>query len=107
MKAVSNDDPSAEHGRHSSDGGSIGSDGVAAEQSEALAAARSKARSELEALFVDLYPAGNAEEDGLKTSRSERLSKGYESSTLTYGEVSAVGVSCFANCQESRHSSVV
>lgn len=70
---------------------------MAEELSRTLAAAaRSKARSELETLFVGLYPAGNAEEDGLKTSRNERLSKGYESITLTYGEVSAVGVRCFA-----------
>lgn len=93
---ATNDYPSAELGRHSSNDGSVGSVGAAEEeQSETLAAARSKARSELAALFVDLYPAGNDAEDGLKTSRNERLSKGYESVTLTYGEVSAVGVSCF------------
>lgn len=85
---------SAEIGRHHSDGGSIGSDGVAEEPSEALAAARSTARSELDSLFSDLYP-GNDGEDGLKASRNERLSKGYQSVTLTYGEVSAVGVRCF------------
>lgn len=78
------------------DDGSIDSDVVAEEQNGALAAARSNARSQLESLFVELYPAGTDEEDGLKTSRNERLSKGYQSVTLTYGEVSAIGVRCFS-----------
>lgn len=43
-------------------------------------------------LFPKLYPA-LPEENGLKASRHERLSKGYESTTLTYGEVSERGVS--------------
>lgn len=89
--AAIHDDPSAEHGRRSSDDGSINSGGVAGEQRRTMVAARSK---ELEGLFLDLYP-GNEEEDGLKTSRNERLSKGYESITLTYGEVSAAGVRRF------------
>ena len=79
--------------RQSSDDGSVASRDATEEESEnRVTAARSKTRSELECLFVDLYPTGHAEEDGLKTSRNERLSKGYESITLTYGEVSAVGV---------------
>lgn len=55
-------------------------------------AARDVARSKLDALFASLYPE-LPEEDGLKTSRNERLEKGYRSVTLTYGEVSAIGVS--------------
>ena len=43
-------------------------------------------------LFAALYP-DLPEEDGLKASRNERLSNGYRSITLTYGEVSASGVS--------------
>lgn len=71
-------------------------------QAEALAAARSQARSELESVFSALYPPDLPEEDGMKTSRNERLSKGYQSIALTYGEVSATGVSfcvgvCFFN----------
>eukprot|EP00904_Undaria_pinnatifida_P012720 jgi/Undpi1/8579/HiC_scaffold_25.g11044.m1 len=41
-------------------------------------------------LFAALYP-DLPEEDGLKASRNERLSNGYRSITLTYGEVSASG----------------
>lgn len=95
---ATNDDFSAENGRENSEFGKIGSDGVEEEQSEALAAARSDARSELESLFFELYP-GTDEEDGLKTSRNERLSKGYQSVTLTYGEVSAKGVRCLKTCE--------
>ncbi len=84
-----NDDSSTEHDQHSSDdGGSMSKD-----KSEALAA-RGRCRTELEALFSGLYPPA-AEEDGMRTSRNERLSKGYESISLTYGEVSATGVSFF------------
>lgn len=47
---------------------------------------------DLDGLFASLYP-DLPEEDGLKASRNERLSKGYRSITLTYGEVSVRGVS--------------
>ena len=43
-------------------------------------------------LFAALYPS-LPEEDGLQASRNERLANGYRSITLTYGEVSASGVS--------------
>ena len=43
-------------------------------------------------LFAALYP-NLPEEDGLNASRNERLANGYRSITLTYGEVSASGVS--------------
>lgn len=48
----------------------------------------------LDEIFPQLYPQV-PEEDGLKASRHERLSKGYKSVTLTYGEVSGQGVSFF------------
>lgn len=44
----------------------------------------------LDEIFPQLYPRV-PEEDGLKASRHERLSKGYNSVTLTYGEVSGHG----------------
>ncbi|CAM9133824.1 unnamed protein product [Scytosiphon promiscuus] len=53
--------------------------------------ATAQARVELESVFSALYPAELPEENGMKASRNERLSKGYESVTLTYGEVSATG----------------
>lgn len=62
------------------------------QQGEALAAA-AQARAKLESVFSALYPRELPEENGMKASRNERLSKGYESVTLTYGEVSATGVS--------------
>ncbi|CAM9319289.1 unnamed protein product, partial [Hapterophycus canaliculatus] len=71
---------------------SSGSDVTASGQqrSEALAAT-ALARSKLESVFPALYPPELPEEDGMKASRNERLSKGYKSVTLTYGEVSATG----------------
>ena len=48
-------------------------------------------RADLERLFASLYP-GLPEEDGLRASRNERLSRGYGSVSLTYGEISAFGV---------------
>lgn len=83
------DDSSTDHDQHSSDDGGS----VSKEQSEALVA-RGRSKTELETLFAGLYPPA-AEEDGMRTSRNERLSKGYESISLTYGEVSATGVSFF------------
>ena len=82
-------DSSTGHDQHSSDDGG----GDASKEDHEALAARSRSRLELEALFSGLYPRA-AEEDGMKTSRNERLSKGYESVSLTYGEVSATGVSC-------------
>ncbi|CAN0299581.1 unnamed protein product, partial [Ectocarpus sp. 12 AP-2014] len=73
------------------DGGGEDDSGIEQRQAEALAAARSQARCELESVFSALYPPDLPEEDGMKTSRNERLSKGYQSIALTYGEVSATG----------------
>lgn len=51
----------------------------------------SPARIDFEELFASLY-LGVPYEDGLKASRSERMSEGYGSVSLTYGEISAPGV---------------
>ncbi|CAN0423038.1 unnamed protein product, partial [Ectocarpus sp. 13 AM-2016] len=75
------------------DGGGEDDSGIEQRQAEALAAARSQARCELESVFSALYPPDLPEEDGMKTSRNERLSKGCQSIALTYGEVSTSGVS--------------
>lgn len=48
-------------------------------------------RIDVEDLFASLYP-DVPHEDGLKASRNERLSEGYKSVSLTYGEISATGV---------------
>lgn len=46
----------------------------------------------LHGVFALLYPEVSCEH-GMSASRNERLSKGYGSVSLTYGEVSAKGVS--------------
>lgn len=47
-----------------------------------------------DSLFEALYPTSLPDSvDGMTASRNERLSKGYKSCTLTYGEVSVHGVS--------------
>lgn len=68
---------------------------AAYEANKALAGRRNLAAL-LDELFASLYP-DLPEEDGMRASRNERLSKGYRSITLTYGEVSASGVSTRSN----------
>lgn len=96
LESPNDDDTSPKPPHGDEDDDSCGdADTIAKQGSESLAAERSRSRADLESLFSRLYPPELAEEDGMKTSRNERLSKGYTSVTLTYGEVAATGVSCF------------
>lgn len=74
---------------------SLKSDEDAVEANKTLAERRDLAAF-LEGLFASLYP-DLPEEDGMRASRNERLSKGYRSICLTYGEVTALGVSARRN----------
>lgn len=64
-----------------------------AQEEDSATPPASAATPDVDGLFASIYPA-LPEEDGLKASRNERLSKGYRSITLTYGEISGRGVSC-------------
>lgn len=95
------DDTLSKHQDDDEDDGDADADTMVKQENEYFTAERSRSRAGLESLFSRLYPPELAEEDGMKISRSERLSKGYTSVTLTYGEVSATGVSrCFEDSRE-------
>lgn len=75
---------------------SPGPDKTGASESSTMEAERHS--EHLEKLFASLYPQA-ADENGVMESRKERLSKGYGSISLTYGEVSPRGVSAaFLSC---------